>query len=257
MDNNIIHEIDNYLNQIIANAEHIVDNKEVSEYASKIKDAAYSIEALITDTCIKKTLIKVNGNSTDFTNIIGLKVMIVDDVIENINIMRNIFTNFSCEIVSASSGEEALETFSNGFTPDIVCMDIIMPGIDGATTTKELKIMGCEAYFIAISALKNQSKDIVSIFDCWLPKPFTIEHITAALSAYKHSDEILNEIIHKLNSEIPTQTKEELLRLAEDGAYSKLKKLIVTLEDSKSKEFLNESLKRIDFNSIIKSIVSP
>jgi len=257
MDNNIIYEIDNYLNQIIANAEHIEDNKEVSEYASKIKDAAYSIEALITDTCIKKTKIKVNGYSTDFANIIGLKVMIVDDVIENIEIMRNIFTTFSCKIVSACSGEEALEIFSNGFMPDIVCMDIVMPGIDGATTTKELKSMGCEAYFIAISALKNQSKNIVSIFDYWLTKPFTLEHITAALSAYKHSDEMPNETIYKLDSEIPTQKKDELLRLAQEGAYSKLKKLIASLENSKSKEFLNKSLKRIDLNSIIKSIVSP
>jgi len=260
MNKDIVHEIGNYLHQIISNAEHISSNSEASQYAKKIKLAAYSIDALITDSTIEKPNIDIskNGNSViDFEKFSGLNIMIVDDVIENINIMQNIFNTLSCNIVSAQSGEEALGLFKDGFSPNIVCMDMVMPGMDGCQTTQELKQLGCNAYFIAISALKNQSNSVVSVFDCWLPKPFTLDHIAGALSGYKTSD--IKEVIHetyKLEADISDEVKDELLNLAKNGAYSELGRVISELQASKSKEFLISAHKNIDFNSIIKSIVS-
>ncbi|MEA2091388.1 MAG: response regulator [Campylobacterota bacterium] len=260
MNKNIVHEIGNCLHQIISDAEHIVSNDEMFEYGEKIKTAAYKIDALITDSAIEKQDIDISKNSTnsvDLKQFVGMNVLIVDDVLENIHIMENIFNTLSCNIISAQNGEEALEVFKNGFVPEIVCMDIMMPGIDGPTATKELKKLGCEAYFIAISALKNQPNSVVSLFNCWLPKPFTIEHIIGALAGYKiqTTKEVKSEI-YKLDSSIDASVKDELLRLAKNGAYSELNRLISTLKASPSKEFLIKSLKKIDFNAIIKSIVS-
>ena len=259
LNKNIIHEIGNYLNQIVGNAEYLINSGELSEYGEKIKRAAYSIDALISDATIEKPNININKNSVDmvdFEIFSTLNVMIVDDLIENIHILENIFNTLSCKIISAQSGEEAIELYKNGFTPDIVCMDMVMPGIDGSTTTKELKLLDCKAYFIAISALKNQPNNVVSLFDCWLPKPFTLEHITSALSGYKTSNtkELCVET-YKLGLEISSKEKDELLRLANCGAYSELERLISKLQDSASKEFLSSALKRVDFNLIIKSIV--
>ncbi|MCD4667395.1 MAG: response regulator, partial [Sulfurimonas sp.] len=202
-------------------------------------------------------IIKKEIDSVDFAKFFGLDILIVDDILENIHIMENIFNTLSCNIKSAMSGEEALEIFKDGYLPDIICMDMVMPGIDGSTTTKELKALGCKAYFIAISALKNQPNSIISLFDCWLPKPFTQDHIIGALVGYKMSnnkDVIVND--YKLSSDISSKQQNEILHLAKRGAYSELDRLISELEDSESKEFLNTSLKNVDFSSIIKSIVS-
>ena len=259
MNKNIVHEIGNYLQQIIGNAEYIAGNDEISAYGKKIINAAYKIDALITDSTVEKKDINISKstNNFDLTQFADLDILIVDDVLENIHIMENIFSTLSCNIVSAMSGEEALEIFKNGFRPKIVCMDMMMPGIDGLETTKELKILGCEAYFIVISALKNQTSDVVSTFDCWLPKPFTIEHIKGALSGYKISNTaIASDKIYKLDDEIATKTKDLLLHLAQNGAYSELSRVISSLDESESKEFLSKSLKKVDFSSIIKSIVS-
>jgi len=260
MKKDTVHEIGNCLHQIISNAEHISNNNKLFEHAQRIKDAAYKIDALLTDTTVEKQIVKIdnkNTNVVDFTIFSALNVLIVDDIVENIHIMENIFDTLSCNISSAMSGEEALKLFKDGYRPDIVCMDMIMPGIDGSTTTKELKRLGSEAYFIAISALKNQPKSVVSLFDCWLPKPFTKEHIIGALAGYKttNSIEAINDS-YKLDSKIPSEVQNELLRLASNGAYSELERLILTLEDSESKKFLSSSLNKVDFNSIIKSIVS-
>ncbi len=214
---------------------------------------------LITDTQILKPTIKIEEEKTavvDFTKFAGMDVLIVDDVLENIHIMKNIFSTLSCNIKSAMSGEEAIEIFKDGYKPAIVCMDMIMPGIDGFETTKELKKLGSNAYFIAISALKNQPHNIVSIFNVWLPKPFTIEHITGALAGYNSEKTISKIESQYILKNLSIEIKTELLRLSEIGAYSELERLISSLEDSEDKEFLSKGLKQIDFAIIIKSIVS-
>ncbi len=261
MKKNIVHEIGNYLHQIISNAEHISSSEEHSEYGEKIKVAAYKIDALITDTTSDKSNVNVTKKSSqtiNFENFVGLNVLIVDDVVENIRIMENIFNTLSCNITSALSGEEALDVFDSGFEADIICMDMMMPGIDGATATKELKLRGCNAYFIAISALKNQTHETVSLFDCWLPKPFTMEHINGALLGYEMRTSKKEEIVEPfvLEASIDKSTQEQISHLAKKGAYSELKRLIQTLDESESKKFLNDSLRNIDFQAIIKSILS-
>ncbi len=255
MNKNIVHEINNYLHQIISNAEYISQKEETSEYADKIKNAAYSIDAIMTDITVKKLDIGLAQETPDLGWLKGLNVLIVDDMLENIEIMESIFTTLSCNTLSAQSGEEAIEIFKNGFTPKIVCMDMIMPGIDGSQTTTKLKEMSCSAYFIAISALKNQPNSVVSNFDCWIPKPFTLEHIYGALSDYNTLT--LKEKKYKsFKIDVDDERKMMILYLAKNGKYSELERLINTLQNSPSKEFLSSCLKKIDFNSIINSIVS-
>ncbi len=256
MNKKTLHEIGNYLHQIISNAEYI---DEKSDYAQKIKSAAYKIDALITDTTTKKPTINIKEKRTtivDFAKFAGMNILVVDDVMENIQIMKNIFSTLSCNVKSAMSGEEAIKIFRSGYEPDIVCMDMIMPGMDGFETTKELKNLGSKAYFIAISALKNQPHNVVSLFDIWLPKPFTTEHITGALVGYSsHAISIRTEPEYRLKS-LSIEVKNELLRLSQNGAYSELERLISSLVDSEDKLFLDRKLKQINFEAIIKSIVS-
>ncbi|MEA1956282.1 MAG: response regulator [Campylobacterota bacterium] len=259
MDDKISHEISNYLHQIISNAELISKDEKNIKHIQMIQNAAYSIDALITDTTVIKPTISINSNSNniELTKFKNLNILVVDDIIDNIYIMENIFNTLSCNMVSAMNGEEAISTFKNGFIPNIVCMDMIMPGMDGTSTTKELKELGCDAYFIAISALKNQSHEITSLFNCWLPKPFTLEQIVDALSGYNNQN-TKNQHINttfKIDSEISNEIKKELLYMAENGLYTSLKRVISSLDESKSKEFLNSSLKNIDLHSIIKSLI--
>ncbi len=261
MDKNTIHNISNYLHQIISNAEYIAKNSELFEYAQKIQDSAQRTDALITDFAAIKNGIDISKNNLDMFNLeqfAGLNILIVDDVTENIEIMKNIFETLSCNICSSMSGEKALELIKGGYKPDIISMDVVMPGMDGVQTIKEIRLAGCDAYCIAVSALRNQKNDVVQLFDIWIPKPFTIEQILGALSAYKsiNKNKSVGDVA-LFELDYSNDIKEKLLHFAKNGAYSDLEKLIISFPESKSKEFLNRALKNIDFKLIINSIVSP
>ena len=264
MNKAIIHEIGNYLHQIISYCElieHKLDSIDIVEYAKKIQKSAYTIDAMISDSVSKKE--KVDKTKVDFSYVneeqfVGMKVMIVDDIDENIEIMENIFATFSCEIRSAKNAEKAFEIYKSGFHPEFVCMDIVMPNTDGYETTKQLKALGSTAFFMVVSALKNRPKDNMSLFNYWLSKPFSMDDIIFALLKYESMQHIEIEKAYPVFSlDLSQEIKDELLEYANSGAYTSIKRLIKTLPESDSKEFLRVALEKMNLDSIIKSIVSP
>jgi CheY-like chemotaxis protein len=172
--------------------------------------------------------------------------------------MQNIFLTLGCTVQSAQNGEEALDLVKQGFVPEIVCMDIIMPGMNGVEATQELKSLGLQAYFIAVSAFKDHSDDVVSPFDAWLPKPFTMEHIIGVLAGYEHNN-ILNRRQNSITvslSDISAHTKQVLADYAREGAYTALENELSLLPESPSKDILLNLLKKMDLDAMIETIVS-
>ncbi len=59
------------------------------------------------------------------------KVMIVDDDKFLLQMYSVKFTHCGHEVTSAQSGQEALDKLREGYSPDVMIMDLVMPGIDG------------------------------------------------------------------------------------------------------------------------------
>lgn len=59
------------------------------------------------------------------------KVLIVDDDKFLLNMYSIKFSKSNFEVNSATSGEEALSKIKEGYIPDIILLDIVMPGKDG------------------------------------------------------------------------------------------------------------------------------
>lgn len=84
-----------------------------------------------------------------------------------------------CEVVTAASGEEALERLDQG-PFDLVITDISMPGIDGLTLLRHIKAGSEETQVIVITAFGSQEKEdeaYQSGADFYLEKPFDIREI--------------------------------------------------------------------------------
>lgn len=66
------------------------------------------------------------------------EVLIVDDMLDNLDILKNILSDKGYDVRFAKSGQIALN-FLQANLPDIILLDIKMPGMDGFEVCTRLK----------------------------------------------------------------------------------------------------------------------
>jgi CheY-like chemotaxis protein len=66
------------------------------------------------------------------------RILVVDDVADNLEILRMHLSSLGYEVVVARDGEEALAKACKEL-PDLILLDIMMPKIDGLEVVKRLK----------------------------------------------------------------------------------------------------------------------
>jgi CheY-like chemotaxis protein len=69
----------------------------------------------------------------------GRTVLIVDDDIRNIFAMTSVLEHHAMNVLSAESGQEAIEQLTQHANIEIVLMDIMMPGMDGFDTMRAIR----------------------------------------------------------------------------------------------------------------------
>ena len=65
-------------------------------------------------------------------------ILIVDDTPENFQVLGDILENEGYDLRIATSGPQALAT-AQSFPPDLILLDILMPGMDGYEVCQQLK----------------------------------------------------------------------------------------------------------------------
>lgn len=65
-------------------------------------------------------------------------ILIVDDVTENIDILRSILSD-KYEISAAKNGEQTLKLIKQGILPDLILLDVMLPDFDGYSICELLK----------------------------------------------------------------------------------------------------------------------
>jgi len=79
------------------------------------------------------------------------RVLLVDDIPEVIEFCRKIL-EVNCDIVgTAPDGASAIAAVKAG-QPDVVVLDISMPGLDGIEVARRLRASGCRAAIVFVSA---------------------------------------------------------------------------------------------------------
>jgi two-component system cell cycle response regulator DivK len=66
------------------------------------------------------------------------RILVIEDHEENRRLLRDLLTSFGYELIEAVTGEEGL-TAAEANGPDLILMDIQLPGIDGYETTRRIK----------------------------------------------------------------------------------------------------------------------
>jgi len=149
----------------------------------------------------------------------GRKILIVDDDRINIRILSSILQNEGFVITEADSGENALAQYA-AIKPDLVLMDVMLPGVDGFAVCRELRERhGDNAAPVIFITAKTESDDIVEGLAAggvdYLPKPFRRKESLARIRTHLQN-RILSEQQKALVEQLKAanQAKNKLLGMA-------------------------------------------
>jgi len=110
--------------------------------------------------------------------------MVVEDdtaVLETVQIMLS----DRYDVIPATNGEEAVRIYKM-FKPEVVLMDVMMPVMDGAEATKEIKKIDPQAKIIGLTAYaKKKGKELLEAGAVEvIEKPFTRKQLIEAIEKY-------------------------------------------------------------------------
>ena len=108
----------------------------------------------------------------------GGRVLVVEDNPLNLKLLRDVLVASGYDVVTATSGEDALE-LAVAAPPQLVLMDLQLPGIDGAETMRRLRAgpTGPDVPVVAVTAfamVQDQLDANRAGFDAYVEKPVSV-----------------------------------------------------------------------------------
>ena len=172
----------------------------------------------------------------------ALKVLVVEDNAElRIYVYNNLISRY--EVREASNGKEALQIISDGWIPDMVVTDLMMPQMDGMELTDRLRSDFSTSH-IPIIMITAKHEDDIQVkamkygADGYIAKPFTMELLNARIDNMLErrrmlismlSDSRLPENSENRNSKVDI-TPEEIVITDKDEQL--MQKVVTWLEEN-------------------------
>ena len=150
------------------------------------------------------------------------KILIVDDAPENIHLLsRSLEGNY--DILFATDGEKALEIAVSNECPDLILLDVIMPGMDGYEVCSKLKAhpetRNIPVIFItAMPEVADETKGLELGAIDYISKPFRLPvvraRVAAALRLKEEMDQrlALTRQLQELNRDLENRVSEKVVR---------------------------------------------
>src|ERR1700728_3444071 len=111
-------------------------------------------------------------------------ILLVDDEPGMLRYIRTLLEVDDYKVETATTGEEALQRIEKGLQPDLVLLDVLMPGIDGLQTLGQLRRMQPGAKAVMLSCV-NDTRKVVQAMKLgaqdYLTKPFQKAELDAVI----------------------------------------------------------------------------
>lgn len=125
------------------------------------------------------------------------KILVVDDEQMNVTILEELLEDEGYQIISACDGETAIKLFAES-APDLVLLDVMMPGIDGYETCcriRESDSNDTPIIFLSAKAyLDDKLKGYEAGGDDYITKPFKNEELLVKIRLILEKRETINQL---------------------------------------------------------------
>ncbi|MCL2249486.1 MAG: response regulator [Oscillospiraceae bacterium] len=172
------------------------------------KDLALRLEQLEENTLSVRKRFSFEPESMPYG-----KVMVVDDVEENLYVAKGLLAFYDLEIVTCKSGYEAISRVKNGEVYDIVFMDYMMPGISGTDAMLQMRELGYDAPIVVLTAnamIGKAEEFMKDGFDGFMSKPIQTKSLNSTLIKYiknKQPPEVIEAAL-KASAENPAKKRD-------------------------------------------------
>lgn len=127
-----------------------------------------------------------------------MNILIVDDSVSTRKIIAGIVDDIGHVAIATSCGEDAIAILKQGWRPDLVVLDINMPGIDGYETAHHIREMASSTHLPIVFLTGATDNNIITrcleIGDDYIKKPFTQEIVVAKLKAHLRISQIYQQM---------------------------------------------------------------
>jgi len=120
------------------------------------------------------------------------KVLIIDDEESLLEILSDCFTNENFEVQALPAVDNIVKTVED-FNPDVVIIDYLLPGVNGAELCHEIKMTFSTLPVIIISAYPKQRLSLAR-FNCdrFIAKPFNVFELVEEVKFLKDNSRLID-----------------------------------------------------------------
>ena len=115
-------------------------------------------------------------------------ILVIEDQEDNRRILRDLLTSSGYEVLEAVTGEDGV-TAAETYRPDLILMDIQLPGLDGYEATRQIKtnpdLQHIPIIVVTSYALSGDDfKAFDAGCDAYVSKPFSPRELLAKIREY-------------------------------------------------------------------------
>jgi two-component system cell cycle response regulator DivK len=109
------------------------------------------------------------------------RILVVEDNSRNLKLVRDVLTHWGYVVIEATTGEDGVRLVDEE-SPDLVLMDLQLPGIDGLEALRRIR-EGCrnaEVPVVAVTAFAmtaDRQRAFDGGFDGYVEKPISVRHL--------------------------------------------------------------------------------
>ncbi len=116
------------------------------------------------------------------------RILVVEDNPLNLKLVRDVLRFAGYDVIEAQSGEEGLRVARED-PPDLVLMDLQLPGIDGTETLRRLRqgTLAHDVPVVAVTAFvmaEDRERAAVAGFDGYVEKPISVRDLPSQIEAF-------------------------------------------------------------------------
>ena len=108
------------------------------------------------------------------------RALIVEDAVEIQDVVTALLREEGFDVRAASDGEQAIEV-ARAFEPDLIVLDLSLPGLDGIQVCQRIRTFS-EAYILILTAKSDEVDKVVGLSvgaDDYVTKPFSPRELVA------------------------------------------------------------------------------